>query len=78
MARALGASAASWSPRQRISWEHFAVVLSLVSELFLWSEKDKHALLRIIRAKSAANEMLYLQVLQKHPRLREALLKLGS
>jgi hypothetical protein len=78
MARALGVSAASWSPLQHINWENFAVVLSLVPDLLSWSENDKHALSRIIRAKSAADEMLYLRLLQKHPRLREALLKLGS
>jgi hypothetical protein len=78
LARALGVSAASWSPLQYNSLENFAVVLSRVPELPLWSEKDKDALVRIIRAKSAANEMLYLRLSQKHPRLRETLLNLGS
>lgn len=78
LARVLGVSTASWSPFQRTSFANFAVVLSLVPGLPLWSENDKHALLRIIRAKSAANEMLYLRLSQKHPKLREALLKLGS
>jgi len=78
LSRVLGTSIASWSPLQRINFENFAVVLSLVPGLSLWSDEDKRALLRIIRAKSAINEMLYLRLSQKHPRLREALLKLGS
>lgn len=78
LARVLGVSTSSWSPLQRTSFANFAVVLSLVPGLRLWSENDKHALLRIILAKSAANEMLYLRLSQKHPRLRKALLKLGS
>ena len=40
--------------------------------------EEKHALLKIIRAKSAANEMHYARLLQKHRLLREALLELGS
>jgi len=78
LSRLLGVSTASWSPLQRTNFENFAVVLSLVPGLPLWSEKEKRALLRIIRAKSAANEMLYLRLSQEHPRLRDALLKLGS
>jgi hypothetical protein len=78
LARVLGVSTASWSPLQRTSFANFAVVLSLVPGLPLWSENAKHCLLRIILAKSAANEMLYLRLSQKHPRLRQALLKLGS
>lgn len=78
LARALGVSTASWSQLQRTNFENSAVVLSLVPELPLWSKNDKHTLLRIIQAKSAANEMVYLRLSQKHPRLREALLRLGS
>lgn len=78
LARVLGVSTATWSPLQRTNFANFAVVLSLVPGLPFWSENDKHGLLRIIRAKSTANEMQYLRLSQKHPRLREALLRLGS
>jgi hypothetical protein len=49
-----------------------------VPSLSSWSREEKRALLKIIRAKSAANEMRYARLLQKHRRLREALLELGS
>ena len=78
LSRVLGVSIASWSQLRRTNFENFAVVFSLVPALSLWSNDEKRALVRIIRAKSAANETLYLRLSQKHPRLREALLKLGS
>jgi len=78
LSHVLGVSTVSWSPLQRTNFENFAVVLSLVPDLPLWREGDKRALLRIIVSKSAAYEMPYLRLSQKHPRLREALLKLGS
>ena len=78
LSRILGVSTVSWSPLQRTNFENFAVVLSLVPEFLSWSEKDKRALVRIILAKSAANEMVYLRYTRKHRMLRQALLKLGS
>ena len=54
------------------------MVLALVPGLEGWTREDKEALLRIIRSKSKADEMLYLHLTQRHERLREALLKLGS
>ena len=58
--------------------KNFAMVLSLVPGLASWSREEKQSLVQIIRAKPTANEMRYLHLTQKHPRLREALLKLGS
>jgi len=78
LSRVLGVSTVSWSTLQRANFENFAVVLSLVPELPLWRERDKRALVGIILAKSAVQEMPYLRLSQKHARLREALLKLGS
>jgi hypothetical protein len=56
----------------------FALVASLIPDLAKWNESEKDALRRIIAAQSAPNEMRYLHLLQKHDRLREAILKLGS
>ena len=66
------------TPQEQASFENFALVLSLVPSLSSWGREEKHALLKIIRAKSAANEMHYARLLQKHRLLREALLELGS
>lgn len=78
LARVLHLSLTSWAPLQRSSFEDFAVVLSLVPELPSWSEHEKGALLRIIRAKSALRETRYLTLLQQHRQLRQVFLKLGS
>lgn len=71
VARALGADL------QGRSFESLALVLGLIPDLGRWPAADKASLVRIIRAKSAPDECEYLRRLQRHPRLREALLKLG-
>ena len=78
LAGLLGEKVSSLTPQQQASFENFALVLSLVPSLSSWVREEKQALLKVIRAKSAANEMHYARLLQKHRRLREALLELGS
>lgn len=64
--------------RSYSSFRDFALVASLIPDLSKSTNPEKDALHRIILAKSAPNEMRYLHLLQKHDRLREAMLKLGS
>jgi hypothetical protein len=78
VARALGVRAASWNSQERESFENLALVLALVPDLQSWTKEEKEAVVRIIRAKSKPNEMLYLRLTQRHGRLRKAFLKLGS
>ena len=78
LARLLGEKVSSLTQQEQASFENFALVLSLVPSVSSWGREEKHALLKIIRAKSAANEMHYARLLQKHRLLREALLELGS
>jgi len=78
LARLLGENISSLRPQQRATFEDFALVLSLVPGMSLWSHEEKHALRKIIRAKSGVDEMHYVQLLKNHRRLREALLELGS
>jgi hypothetical protein len=78
LARAIGIRADSW-PRAGLSaLQDFAVALSLVQDLVDWSEAEKQALVRVIRAKAGADESSYLKLMQKHARLRRAMIKLGS
>ena len=60
------------------AFHNYAMLTALIPDLARWSPAEKKLLLEIIHAKSAPNEMRYLRLLQKHSRLREALLKLGS
>ncbi|MGA7380870.1 MAG: hypothetical protein WBX03_08460 [Terriglobales bacterium] len=80
LARVLGAriASASWGPLEHTSLENFAKVLALLPDAASWSRQEKQALLQIIRAKPAANEMRYLHLTQTHRRLREVLLRQGS
>jgi len=53
-------------------------VLALVPGVPRWTQEEKRALVAVIRAKAGANETQYLQRLQKHVPLRDALLRIGS
>jgi hypothetical protein len=57
---------------------NFAMVLSLISDLKSWTSEEKRALREIIAAKSGRDEMRYLRLLQRHDKLRTAMLRLGS
>jgi hypothetical protein len=74
----LGVSASSWTPQEKSAFENFALVLAQVAELRTWTRQEKEDLVRIIRAKTKPDEMLYLHLTQRHRRLRKALLRLGS
>jgi hypothetical protein len=65
-------------PQAQPAFADFAAVLSLVPELERWSSDENDALREIIAAKAATNELRYQRLLQKHARLRAAILKLGS
>jgi hypothetical protein len=78
MARALKITRARWTQAQRQSLENWSLLLALIADLARWAPGEKQQLTRIIRAKSAPNEMSYLRLTQHHPRLRAELLRLGS
>jgi hypothetical protein len=78
VSRILAVNPSSWTNLEQTSFDNFAVVLALVPDLSAWADAQKQAVLQIIRAKSKPDEMLYLHLTQRHDRLREALLKLGS
>jgi hypothetical protein len=54
------------------------LVLSLIPELPCWTKEEKFAAAKILQAKQRADEARYLHLMQRHPRLRAAFLKLGS
>src|SRR5215813_13803637 len=78
LAAALSADATHWSSAEQTAFDNFAFVLSLVPSLADWPAEEKQALLAVIRAKAASEETTYLHLLQKHRRLRDTLLRLGS
>lgn len=74
----LGVSTSSWKPLEKAALENFALVLMHAPDLRRWTREEKDDLIRIIRAKTEPDEMLYLHLTQRHARLRRALLRLGS
>jgi hypothetical protein len=76
--RILSVSTSSWSPMEEAAFENFAVVMADVPGLRAWTREEKADFIRIVRAKAKPDEMLYLHLTQRHPRLREELLRLGS
>lgn len=63
---------------ERRTFANFATVLALVPGIGRWSADEKDELTRILRAKSGVHESRYLLLMQKHRRLREAIISLGS
>jgi hypothetical protein len=76
--RALKINPRRWTQTQMQSLENWSLVLALIPSLSRWTADEKSQLIKIIRAKSAANEMTYLHHTQNHARLRAELLRLGS
>jgi hypothetical protein len=78
LARTIRVETQKLKPQARIAFADFATALSLVPDLGRWSSEDKDALWEIIAAKAGRTELRYQSMLQKHRRLRAAILRLGS
>jgi hypothetical protein len=78
LTRLLDTEMKDWRAAELHALNDFAVTLSLVEDLARWSQSDKQALRRIIRAKAGTDESTYLKLMQKHTRLRKEMIKLGS
>jgi hypothetical protein len=78
VAAALGLRPDRLPPSERQAFRELALVLDLVPDLRHWSREEKDGLVAIIRAKARGVERRYLRLLQRHTRLRAALIRLGS
>ncbi len=76
--RALGVRTAAWKEQERRAFTELALVLALIPDLARWNDDEKKALAAVARAKAGADESRYLRLLQRHPRLRDAIIKIGS
>jgi hypothetical protein len=63
---------------KRPALSDFEKVLSLIPDLDTWTGRERTDLNAIVRAKASPDESRYLRLMQRHRRLREALLRLGS
>jgi hypothetical protein len=78
LAHALGIDANGLSQTESAALENFTAVLALVPDFPRWSPDQKRKLAAIIRARAGPDEARYIRLLQSHPRLREAVLQMGS
>jgi hypothetical protein len=76
--RVLKIKTTNWTQPQIGSLSNWSLILSQIPNLARWTPEEKLQLIKIIRAKSALNELTYLHQTQRHPRLRAQLLRLGS
>ena len=78
LAGLIGMPADTWPRAGLPALCDFAVALSLVKDLGQWSAAEKRALVRVIHAKAGLDESGYLKLMQKHARLRNEIIELGS
>jgi hypothetical protein len=78
LARQLDVNPHKLKEREQAAFANFAAVLSLAPGVARWSSDEKADLREVIAAKAARTEERYMRLLQKHARLRAAILKLGS
>jgi hypothetical protein len=78
LAKSLGLNLETLNAREQWAFSNFAIALSLAPELPRWTPAEKRSLLAIIRAKVGPSETRYLQLLQQHHRLRDAMLRAGA
>ena len=78
LARAIKLDPSRLKPQAQVAFADFATAISLTPDFSRWASGDKDTLRQIIAAKSAKTELRYQGLLQKHARLRAAILKLGS
>jgi hypothetical protein len=63
---------------ERYAFGNFAMALEAGADLRAWTAAEKSKLLQVIRAKMAAEEWEYLRLMREHPKLRQAIIGLGS
>ena len=78
VARALEVDPSRWTPGERRSLGNWSLVLALIPGLAGWTAAEKRDIVAIIRAQSGRDEMQYLRRTQRHARLRDEFLRLGS
>lgn len=78
VSRALSVRTKDWKGAERSAFEDLALVLALIPDLSHWTKDEKRDVVRVVRAKAGADEARYIRLLQRHARLRDEIIKLGS
>jgi hypothetical protein len=78
VSRALNVPVSRWKGPQLNAAGNLSLVLSLIPGLSRWSPAEKSQVADVIRKKAGASELAYLRALNASPRLREAIISIGS
>ena len=78
LARNLNVNPDKVKAQEQAAFADFAMLLNFVPDLARWSSEERGALRAIIAAKAGRSELRYMRLLQKHDRLRAAILRIGS
>lgn len=72
--KALGNTGLSrWTPSEMLQFDRWCPIVGMIADLADWKKKEKRDLLRVIKSRGAIRERRYVGLLQRHERLREAL-----
>jgi hypothetical protein len=77
-ARALGLRVERLSTLELRAFNDLALVLGLIGDLAQWTKSERKSVAQIVRAKMGIEETRYARLLQNHPRLRAAIIRLGE
>ncbi len=78
VSHALGLSEHTWTETEIAVLRNLSLIWAQIPQLDRWSPSDKKLAGQIIRAKASREEANYLRLMQKHERLRVALMEMGS
>ncbi|HEX8746868.1 MAG TPA: hypothetical protein VF717_06685 [Pyrinomonadaceae bacterium] len=78
VSRALGLRPDTLNEDEERALGDWSLLLSLIPGLSSWSNDERRALADMVLAKAGRHETRYLRLLQKHSRLREAIIRLGA
>lgn len=67
-----------WNAAEKSALANLSLLLALEPSITRWSATEKELAVRVIRAKGAADESLYLKLTQKHAALRDVFVRFGS
>jgi hypothetical protein len=77
--RALGIdNLESWTVSEKLQFRRWSPILASIPDFPTWKTTERKHLLRIIRSKAAIREKNYVEFLQEHRRLRNALMDLAA
>jgi hypothetical protein len=78
LTEALGIRISTWRETELTALRDFAVLSTMIPDLGRWTAEEKRQLAQIIQAKAGPDEAKYLKLMQKHARLRQEVIRLGS